>query len=159
MTRYYDEKRYRIAPWRGRYGDQAHALRLHPHREKIAAAIQRKKAQLRRIEEQIRQLEVLEQSCDGFVLEDVVVREMWGPPEETDNYEISLVSRTEVRSADMYPNAHNNGKTYGLRLYQDGYPYRQEIFRGYGHTREQAVEGARAWVLRKEMAPERWKEP
>lgn len=158
MTRYYDPKRYRIAPWRGRYGDQAHSLRLHPHVEKILQQIDLKKKQLARLLEQIRQLEELEKRARGTVIDGILVREISGPPEDNPWYKVALVSDHERRSAEVYPNAHNGGKTFGLRIFMDGYPYSKDEWRGAGHTLKQATDGARAWVLRKERQEPRYKD-
>ena len=149
----YDPKRYRIAPWKGQFGDQAHALRVHPHLEKIETAIKAKKKEMLRLEQQIRQLEVLGQQSRGTIIDGMLVarKDVGGK-----NYGISLVSRHEYRAAEIYPNAHNGGKTYGLRIYRDGHPFRHEQWCGAGHTREQAVAGADAWVLRKEHPPGRY---
>lgn len=153
---HYGPKRYKIAPWKGTYGDQAHSLRVHPHVDKIAAAIDAKKAEMRRLEQQIRQLEYLEKSASGVIIDGVLVSEYGSG---TGNYTIGIVSRvtSEDRSARTYPNAHNKGATYGLNLYRGGYPFRESSWRGTGHSLEEAVEGARAWVLRSEIQPFRIK--
>jgi len=152
MRTSYDPKRYRIAPWRGRYGDQTHALRLHPHVDDIRRQIVAKKKQIVRLDEQIHQLEQLERRAAGIVIDGVLVREPNGPP-GSKWYAITLVDDHVHRSAKIYPNAHNGGKTFGYHIYMDRYPFHRHEWRGTGHTYEQAVEGARAWVLRAERQP------
>jgi hypothetical protein len=151
-----DPKRYKIAPWRGRYGDQAHYLRVNPHLPKIQKHIEKKKRQLLRVQEQLRQLETLETRARGVIVEGVLVREYKGPPERNLRYEISLVSDHERRRAEIYPNARNKGKTFGLQIHGDTLYSTGGENRGWGHTHEQAIEGARAWVLRKEKQPARY---
>lgn len=150
----YDEKRYRIAPWKGTYGDARHAVKLHGNLGKIREALEERKKELRRVQEQIRQLEMLESSAGSYksrVLDGVVVKEMNGLPHESDFYTISLVSRAEWRSGKIYPNAHNKGATWGVNIHEHHGVEHREMWLGDGHTREQAIEAAQAWVTRGEI--------
>jgi hypothetical protein len=151
----YDPKRYKIAPWKGTFGDQAHAKRVHPHVKKIKRMIKEKKLEMRRLEEQVNQLETLLRNSDGKIVDGVLVAE---DSSKSQWYGISLVTSvtSERRYAKVYPNAHNGGKTFGYHIHWGSYPFSKEEWRGTGHTLEQAVAGARAWVLRGERLPARY---
>ena len=56
------------------------------------------------------------------------------------------------RRAEVYPNAHNNGKTFGVRTFDDG--YNGERFHGYNFTKAEADQMAETWVT-KGIRPDR----
>jgi hypothetical protein len=52
------------------------------------------------------------------------------------------------RAASIYPNAHNNGKTYGIHTYTDAFGHAGERWHGAEFSRVEADQIALDWVIR-----------
>jgi hypothetical protein len=52
------------------------------------------------------------------------------------------------RCAQIYPNAHNSGKTYGLYTYTDSFGRAGERWHGFNFSKAEAEQLALTWVLR-----------
>ena len=52
------------------------------------------------------------------------------------------------RCADIYPNAHNGGKTYGLHTYTDAFGRAGERWHGANLSKAEAEQIAMTWVLK-----------
>ena len=62
--------------------------------------------------------------------------------------EILAVGEDIRRCADTYPNARNQGATWGLRTYTDAFGRQGEVWWGAGWAKADAEAAAVAWVTR-----------
>jgi hypothetical protein len=88
-----------------------------------------------KLEQELRALSVITGVIDGIALKR---SRGW----------IEAVGDDIKRCADIYPNAHNGGKTYGLYTYTDAFGRAGERWHGANLTRAQAEQIAMTWVLK-----------
>lgn len=111
--------------------------RLEALRTEAAAAEREAKAQWARsqaLSEEIRELGRVTEVLDGVALQRV-------------GGFVAAAGEEITRCAEVYPNAHNNGRTYGLHTYTDAFGRQGERWWGAGWERSAAQAAADTWVV------------
>jgi len=98
-------------------------------------AAERSYARIAKLEGEVRDLERITKVVDGVALSR---RDGW----------LQAVGDDIRRCAHLYPNARNDGKTYGLYTYTDMFGKAGEKWHGYDLSKAEAEAKAIAWVVK-----------
>jgi hypothetical protein len=95
-------------------------------------------AKAERLDEELRVLDQVTEVSEGIALLRRGERDRW----------VEALGDDIRRCAEIYPNAHNGGRTFGLYTYTDPFGRQGEQWHGAGLSQTEAQMAAMAWVVR-----------